>query len=1000
MKAALTSAVRPKITSAFTLTVLTALLAACGSGSSDTSDSVLVAGDVPIAYTKRANTMNMNPTDGASSAEGGDLIIRDASSGSAKEHNVTASITQSHGDVSDPEASYDGKKIVFALRCPTSNTSTIDGAPACTGAWNIWEYDMSKSGVSGGTLRRITNSSSSDDVDPAYLPGGKGFVFSSNRQTTSRLKQGGGPAGGYFAADEYERERVFNLHTMDATGGAITQISVNQSHDRNPVVRQDGDILFSRWDHVGGRNHFKVFRVKPDGTDMFIVYGAHSEGNSFLHPREMDPNGPDKGKLLSDLMPLSRTHEGGGMVLIDAANFSENNTPASTMVPAGNGQKQITEKTLNIDGGLSPNGRITTPYPLWDGTNRVLFASTPCRVTELGVTKLCENVKDKAALARLGDMNVLAADAASAPVRDNARPAYSIFMYDPVKKKNLPVAAPPEGFMYTDPIALQARKEPASAAPALRDPTLTAAGEGILEVRSVYDTDGLGRMGDPVLTAADRTGGCTNPIPKTTPTDSLDTRTQIPDLVKLKNPADPAYGCAPARFIRVTRALAPQSGSVMTREAIGETDLEPMAILGYAPIEPDGSFKLRVPADVPLGLAVIDSKGRAFQTHTNWIQVRPGETRTCDGCHSPRRGGSINSGVITQTNPAALNAALLGSGSSQGTLASRRASVDPSVLQMVRDMVYTDVWANTANGGVARPAISLRYKGNTNAADDMTTPAPGESGTKVGVINYPDHIQPLWTATRGSGGANTCVGCHNDPTKLDLTGSTSGTGRLQSYERLMVGDPVIDSATGLPQIRIVEGEPEVVREAGLVNSEASEGDALGMTRKSRLAEILFGETLAASAESRTLYPTPTINHANLLSAGEKRLLAEWMDLGGKYYNDIFAAGAQQVAKLTQQSFQTQVYPIIMSTCAASCHQAVGSTANGTNFRQNRYVLTGSPEGDFNVTLSMISNVCSPTTSYLLSRPSTNPHPTAGTAAILPVGSANYNAIATWIAGGC
>ena len=99
---------------------------------------------------------------------------------------------------------------------------------------------------------------------------------------------------------------------MDADGGNVTQISFNQSHDRSPTVRQNGDIMFSRWDHVGGRNHFKVFRAKPDGTDMFVLYGAHSQGNSFLHPRDMDPKGKYAGFLASDLMPLSGTHEGGG----------------------------------------------------------------------------------------------------------------------------------------------------------------------------------------------------------------------------------------------------------------------------------------------------------------------------------------------------------------------------------------------------------------------------------------------------------------------------------------------------------------------------------------------------------------------------------------------------------------------------------------------------------------------------------------------------------------
>ncbi len=112
-------------------------------------------------------------------------------------------------------------------------------------------------------------------------------MFSSNRQATSAAQQALGQS--YLALDEYERETVFNLHTMDANGNAITQISFNQSHDRNPVVRPDGNIMFSRWEHVADRNRFSIFTVKPDGTNMFVLYGAHADGNSFLHPRDMDP---------------------------------------------------------------------------------------------------------------------------------------------------------------------------------------------------------------------------------------------------------------------------------------------------------------------------------------------------------------------------------------------------------------------------------------------------------------------------------------------------------------------------------------------------------------------------------------------------------------------------------------------------------------------------------------------------------------------------------------
>jgi hypothetical protein len=972
-------------------------LAGCGGGKSSDSTTVTVQGDVPLAYAKRSTSISINPTDGTPSAPGGDLMIREKSSPSATEHNVTASITQGVGDASDPEASYDGKKIVFSLRCPRTNTSTIDGQPACTGMWNIWEYDMSTGGMTGGTLRRITSSQTDDDVDPAYLPAGGGFVFASNRQTKSKNNQATGQV--YYALDEYERERVLNLHTMDVNGGNITQISFNQSHDRNPVVRPNGDIMFSRWEHVGDRNRFAVFTVKPDGTSMFVRYGAQSPGNSFLHPRDMDPKGSYKGFMTSSLMSLSGTEEGGSLMLVDTDKYSENNTPADSTVPAQGGQNQMTAQQLNDGRGLSMFGRVTTPFPLYDGTNRVLVGYRPCEVTRDGVVVPCATLTPEET-ARLGDRERPLAAVQADPVQDDAPAAYAIYMYDPAPQTWLIVAAPPQGFMYTDPIALQSRDEPNATPPTAVDAALAAQNLALIEVRSVYDTDGLNRMAEQMLTAADLPAGCTQGIALTTPTDTLDTRAQVADLVRMKDPADPAYNCAPARFVRAARAVAPPSSMMGLRSAIGETEFEQQQILGYAPVEPDGSFKLQIPADTPIALSIVDAKGRAFQTHTNWIQVRPGERRTCDGCHSPRRGGALNSGAIVNTMPAALVPALAGQHGPGETMASTRTRLNSALLLLQPDPVFTDVWADTTRAGVtARSSIAIRYTGNTNPADDLATPAPTN-----GLINYPDHIQPLWSRDRG---ANTCTGCHADTARLDLRGTTSGTGRLTSYEELLIGDPMIDAVTGLPVTRIREGVPMVERNAPLVETSSGAMNTAGQARKSRLTEIMFGETLLAGSGARTAHPNPpagTPNHATMLNAAEKRLMSEWMDLGGQYYNNPFdSSGVRAIAGgVSQATFESQVHPILMSTCAASCHMAgnSSSTPSGTSFRGNRFVLTGSAEGDFNVTLSMISDACNAPSNYLLSRPSTSPHPSGGSAAVLPVGGTAYNTIRSWIASGC
>jgi len=975
------------------------VVAGCGSGSSSTDNTVTVNGDVPIAYAKRANTIMMNPTDGAPSAPGGDLIIREKSSASAREINVTASITQGAGDVSDPEASYDGKKVVFSMRCPTSNTATIaGGAPACTGQWNIWEYDTTTGGLSGGTLRRITSALSNDDVDPAYLPAGRGFVFTSNRQTTTRSVVNGVTS---FAVDEYERERVLNLHTMDAQGGAITQISVNQSHDRNPVVRPNGDIMFSRWEHVGPRNRFAIFRAKPDGTDMFVLYGAHSPGNSFLHPRDMDPQGAHAGKLVSSLMSLSGTREGGALMMIDAANYSEQNTPANRAVALSGGQLSATDRALNQGRGLSTFGRITTPFPLWDGTDRVLLSYRPCEVTRNGDVIPCANLT-QAEIDRLGSDRTMAAEAADA-VQDNAPPAYSIWMVDPRTQTWLIVAAPPTGFMYTDPVALQARTEPNATQPTTIDTALAARGMALIEVRSIYDTDGLQRMGEPMIVAADLPAGCARGIAQTTPLDPADTRASVADLTKIKDPADPAYHCAPGRLVRATRAVAPLAGMTGMREAIGETDFEPQQILGYAPVEPDGSFKLLVPADTPLALSILDSKGRALQTHLNWIQVRPGERRTCDGCHSPRRGGALNAGTVVNSMPTAIRAALSSQHQSGETMASLRTRLDPSALNLLSDQLYSDIWADTARAGIlARAPIAVRYSGNANAADDLATPAP-----TGGVINYPEHVAPIWARARGTNGVNTCTSCHADPTKLDLRATFGGSGRMVSYDELLIGDPVIDPATGLPVSRIREGVPEVVRNAALVEPMASGAD--GIARSSRLTEILFGETLKAGAEARTAHPNPPAgapSHATLLNAAEKRVITEWMDLGGQYMNDPSRSpNVRRVAALSQATFEANVLPVLRTNCVA-CHQPggnAGAAQTTPTFARSRFVLTGNLEGDYNASLTMVGDTCNAASNPLLRRPSTVPHPagaTGQTNAVLPPSSAGYAALSTWISSGC
>jgi len=170
----------------------------------------------------------------------------------------------------------------------------------------------------------------------------------------------------------------------------------------------------------------------------------------------------------------------------------------------------------------------------------------------------------------------------------------------------------------------------------------------------------------------------------------------------------------------------------------------------------------------------------------------------------------------------------------------------------------------------------------------------------------------------------------------------------------------------------------------------------------------------------------------MLNGAERRLVAEWIDLGGQYFNDPFddanGDGLRALSEvrgvaagLSESRFTEAVHPILMARCAA-CHQPFGGTGRPTEeanatFESSRFILTGSPEGDFNVTTTMVNDVCHPEVSYLLARPSSDesanpPHPRAvdpvagGTPAVVlsatpgDPSNTDYQTIRDWIQAGC
>ena len=64
--------------------------------------------------------------------------------------------------------------------------------------------------------------------------------------------------------------------------------------------------------------------------------------------------------------------------------------------------------------------------------------------------------------------------------------------------------------------------------------------------------------------------------------------------------------------------------------------------MGTAPVESDGSFFVKTPANTPIRFALLDAKGVVLRQEHGWFWIRGGEQRYCVGCHAGPERASEN----------------------------------------------------------------------------------------------------------------------------------------------------------------------------------------------------------------------------------------------------------------------------------------------------------------------------------------------------------------------
>lgn len=876
------------------MAVLLAVVGGCKSGegvqigTGQDPDPVII--DFPIAYIKAPL-----PTDDEGEFAqtdvrelvtfnfGADVYFRDRASPSALDVNITGGVTNGLGAVRDLEMAYDGSALLFAMRTPVDPDIDIDDESQPS--WNIWEYVFETA-----DLRRVIPSDLSaeigHDIGPKYLPDGR-ILFTSTRQLRSNaiLLDEGKPQ--FAAQDEDLNEAAFTLHVMNTDGSNIEQVSYNQSHDFHPSVLSNGQVVFSRWDHAGPNDSINIYRMNPDGSALELLYGqnSHDTGTNgeliqFTQPRELED-----GTLISLARPFTDTDGGGDIIEIDTPTYLEISQPTKDnpgMTGPAQSAATITEVSTE-PGTPSRGGRYSSVYPIQDGTGRMIVSWTQCRLTDV-LDPNAPPPTEPRVIYPCTDENL------RDPLLEAAEPAYGIWIYDPRDDTQLPVVPPEDGFMFTEAVSADPRPLPPvildSEKTFTMDPDLVAEQAAVLSIRSVYDFD----------------GGA------------------IADIATLADPAQTPASARPARFLRVVKAVSLPDEDILDLDgtAFGRNrDLGMKEIVGYSMIEPDGSVMVKVPANVALSVSVLDENGRRITArHHNWMQLRPGQLLECNGCHTAQSGishgrsdafDSAHAGAPTAGVPFANTEQRWFVGEVGETMAEVRARIscgddNCSSIEPSMDVNYEDVWTDEAAAGRSKDA-SFSYSHLALTTEPPTTlnclTQPWASNCRI-VVNYETHIHPLWVAPRpvfdpGTGlpvldpvtglpVTNDCVNCHSPVDdqgvvrvpagQLDLTDGQSADepDHFNSYRELLFADDAQEVQNGALVDRLVPG--------GVDANGNPVFDTVNVPPSMRPA--------GANASARFFDRFEAgQSHENYLSDAEKRLIAEWLDVGAQYYNNPF-----------------------------------------------------------------------------------------------------------------
>ncbi|MBN2040356.1 MAG: hypothetical protein JW864_09960 [Spirochaetes bacterium] len=235
--------------------------------------------------------------------------------------------------VKDPCISLDGKKVVFAM-------SKGRGQGFLLYEMEIDDPDPIKQLTFNPPGLTVA------DFEPCCLPNGD-IMFSSTR---------------CFGTIDCGWQATSNMFVMDGEGKYIRRLGYDQVHTFYPVLRNDGLVLYERWEYNDRdiANICGLFRMAPDGCQQTEVFGNQTTWPmNIFHARPV-PGNPNK------YFAIASGHHGaysGEVCVID--NSKNSNGPEHvTMVSPPRKTETLDKNDFMAMGGVYRNSEY--PYPLND----------------------------------------------------------------------------------------------------------------------------------------------------------------------------------------------------------------------------------------------------------------------------------------------------------------------------------------------------------------------------------------------------------------------------------------------------------------------------------------------------------------------------------------------------------------------------------------------------------------------------------------------------------